>query len=572
MKRLTIFLAKTAAMSLVGLMLVKGAAFAQETGWEKEGEIKAAEVIISKERDLTLPPAVRNFSKVQMQRVDADRSRLQYQMQPIKPIIPSSLPRLRFPTVTPEKSNELYPQNHIKLGFGNFLAPIGELDIHSNANDLVAAGMQVHHRSALEGPVDSRNSGNGETLGRIYGKVFGENEELTGSIGYRNRFLHYYGYPEGFEVNHDSIRQEFNTLMVDLGVRSVGYDVPFRYFLNGQALRHNDVRGAGEMNYQIDGGVRFKMLEGFDLDLKGGYQYSKMEGPVKQQRSLVYMNPSVHFEQSGVAVEAGIKAFSFADTAESRFRIFPSIHATFNPIDNIHIYGSADGYVRMNTFYSLTEENMFMSNLSPLQNTIRTIGFRGGAKFFLDPGMSFHIGADYGIYRDMFFFVNNTDPNMLFPQRFGFEALYDAGEVDILNPYAEFSFNQLQRVHFSIRGDYFRYDMGELATPWHRPQYQISSLLKVMPVESLSIGAGVLYLGGLQARDFESAEDDPLIMRETFLALEDIIDLHLNVEYRLSKPFSAFVMGNNLLGRNYERYWKYPVRGLQVSGGLIWRF
>ena len=54
--------------------------------------------------------------------------------------------------------------------------------------------------------------------------------------------------------------------------------------------------------------------------------------------------------------------------------------------------------------------------------------------------------------------------------------------------------------------------------------------------------------------------------------LDAAMDLNLKASYLLSKQFSVFLKGSNLLNNQYQLYLNYPVRGLQVMGGITWVF
>ena len=50
------------------------------------------------------------------------------------------------------------------------------------------------------------------------------------------------------------------------------------------------------------------------------------------------------------------------------------------------------------------------------------------------------------------------------------------------------------------------------------------------------------------------------------------IDANLNVGYRVNDQLSIFAKGNNLLGNSYQAWANYPVQGLQVLGGVTYKF
>ena len=51
-----------------------------------------------------------------------------------------------------------------------------------------------------------------------------------------------------------------------------------------------------------------------------------------------------------------------------------------------------------------------------------------------------------------------------------------------------------------------------------------------------------------------------------------VIDLSLRADYRITPKFSIFVLANNLANRRYQPYLNYPVKGINVIGGLTYSF
>jgi hypothetical protein len=72
-----------------------------------------------------------------------------------------------------------------------------------------------------------------------------------------------------------------------------------------------------------------------------------------------------------------------------------------------------------------------------------------------------------------------------------------------------------------------------------------------------------LAQGGAKAFDVDT---------DVTTTLPAAFDLNAKLSYLFSKQFSVFVKGNNLLSNEYPIYLNYPVRGLNVMGGLTWVF
>ncbi|MDN6310703.1 MAG: TonB-dependent receptor, partial [Psychroflexus sp.] len=50
------------------------------------------------------------------------------------------------------------------------------------------------------------------------------------------------------------------------------------------------------------------------------------------------------------------------------------------------------------------------------------------------------------------------------------------------------------------------------------------------------------------------------------------VDLNAEVDYKINQQFSVFVRGNNILGSDDARWKNYEVQGIQVLGGLTYKF
>jgi outer membrane cobalamin receptor len=73
----------------------------------------------------------------------------------------------------------------------------------------------------------------------------------------------------------------------------------------------------------------------------------------------------------------------------------------------------------------------------------------------------------------------------------------------------------------------------------------------------------MIVQGGAKALDVDT---------NTTVELDAAVDLNVKASYFLSKQFSIFLKGSNLLANEYQLFLNYPVRGLQVMGGIIWVF
>jgi len=144
-----------------------------------------------------------------------------------------------------------------------------------------------------------------------------------------------------------------------------------------------------------------------------------------------------------------------------------------------------------------------------------------------------------------------------------FITVYDEGNTQRTNLFGELSFSQADKFRLSVRGDLFGYSTDEVEAAWHRPTYRMTLNSSFNIVDKFVINADLLTQGGAKAFDVDT---------NTVLTLDPAFDLNLRLNYFVSSQFSIFVKGNNLLGKDYQLYLNYPVRGLQILGGLTYVF
>jgi hypothetical protein len=109
-----------------------------------------------------------------------------------------------------------------------------------------------------------------------------------------------------------------------------------------------------------------------------------------------------------------------------------------------------------------------------------------------------------------------------------------------------------------------------LAKPFHRPAFQTNIFGSYNYNDKIYFHSELYYLSRTYGNVFRLNEEGLYqpILKET----DNITDLNLKVDYRFSNKFSTFVMGNNILGNQYQRFVNYPNKGLQLIIGASYIF
>jgi hypothetical protein len=171
--------------------------------------------------------------------------------------------------------------------------------------------------------------------------------------------------------------------------------------------------------------------------------------------------------------------------------------------------------------------------------------------------VNFTAGFSLSEYKDYYFFVNDSsDISRL-------NIVYDSKGTSLMNIYGELIYSKLKYFHFSIRGDYFDYKNQIIEESWHRPKYKVAVNMDYNVVNKMVFGVQAYFIGGIPYYDWNSDSSG---------ILDPVMDVNLKTSYKFSERLGFFIHFNNILGNQYERYWRYPSRGIQVIGGVSVNF
>ena len=165
----------------------------------------------------------------------------------------------------------------------------------------------------------------------------------------------------------------------------------------------------------------------------------------------------------------------------------------------------------------------------------------------------------------MAFFVNSADSQIwpvLQPTN-KFTAAYDDGNV--LTVSGELTYNIGSDLKLWLNGEYNIYSLDSLPQPYHKPISKFGIGGSYLIKKKVNIWTEVFSYGKRYAVDLRPPTPEEI-------TLDGFFDFNLGVEYFINENFSVFLTGTNLLNNNYQRFYNYPVQGLQVMIGVSFRF
>lgn len=523
------------------------------------GGLEDVEVEIIKERQLTLPPANRNYEKIPPRPAEQTAPSVRYDFRPFNFQAPEVAPRIRPLRLKQDGTSQVYG-SYVSLGYGNYASPYAEAFLNNRKDRRKLVGAHLWHRSSAKGPVDDKNSGGGTSGLSLYGKAFGDVVTASGKVGWENIGTHFYGYPEGEVVSRDDIRQSFNFLSVG-GELSNTRNTKFRYTLGARFSYMADRYDAKESDADISVRTGYVIDKLTSIELRADYSVvSRKDASIDPgPRSLFTVGGQYVFSPlDGLEIRAGAKVAFENDTLDNKdLHVFPDVSASLSLSPTVDLVGSLSGGVDEVSLHSLIRENRWLAPDVPIYHTNRLFEFLAGIKARLGNQVEVEGGLAAAHLKNLYSFVNHPDDQSKFL------TVFDPGTVRRNNVYAAISYAQSERAKFMARGDFYTYTAGDLPEVWHRPTYRLSANAFYNVFDKILLKADLIMQGGMKALDQTTLEK---------VTLDSAFDLNARVEYLFSDSFSFFVQLNNIVSNEYPMYYHYPVRGMQVLGGITWSF
>lgn len=509
------------------------------------------------------------FSFQTMDRIQAT----QVTLTPIEPI-----------SFRPSQRTESY-NNYLSAGIGSWITPYLAFNHSSGVKNDYRFNASLYHLSSWKNIPDyspSNYSNNEFRLG--YEKYAGEHIIGFG-LQYGLNTNKYYGFMpadyEGVNINENNLSQMFNLIKLDVAIKSnYKKENKLHHTFDISGYYYFDKYESAETNaaFAFDLYKAFKVSDALDyqnLGLAGNLEYYGNKDSVRNTTD-VYFDATPYFSAryNIIGFKIGLK-FAYLMSDENKFAFNPIVDVNINVIpEGLTIYAGADGGLAKNSFYELTATNPWFTGFyEPLQPDTTFIWqnnkFRvfGGVRGNIAKQLSFNLEASYLSFSNMPFYINSFDQPVIWgkanPPLNKFTAYYDDGNLFTFS--GELSYALGTELKIWLNGAYNTYSLDSLAQPYEKTLSRIGLGASYLIMKKVNVQAEIFSVGKRYAVE-------PFLPQPTEVVLDSFIDLNLRVDYYVSDNFSVFLSGSNLLNKNYQRFYNYPVQGLEIMGGIGYRF
>ncbi|MCW8980930.1 MAG: TonB-dependent receptor [Altibacter sp.] len=488
-------------------------------------------------------------------------------------------------TVEKAKPIKLF-DNYATLGFGNYTSILGELYSNFELSRTDNAGFFFRHNSS-QGDIDGVRLENKYYDTSLDGKYTSRQRDASYNLeaGIQHQLFNWYGLPESFDTAPNEFIAAFDpqqTYFSGYVGGNISLDESMFEGLSAKVRYLGDAYSSSEFNIRAQPEFEFPLTD-FTLTIDGDVDYLSgsfernyfAEIPINYSFLNAGIAPSLVYVDTDLTLSLGVAAYASLNTenSDTNFSIAPRINVSYRLVDELLIaYGGAEGGLEQNSYFSFKEQNPFVSPTLQVMPTQQLYNAFGGLKGKLSNSVGYNLRASYGKENDKALFVmnplNDIAPTEAYQYGNSFQVVYD--DVNTLSIFGELKVEMSDVFTLGISGEYLSYTTTNETQPWNLPDLKATVFSNFNITEEIYGGASLFYVGERMDRIIAfSPLVDPF---PTEVTLDGYLDANVHLGYRVNERLSIFVKGSNLLSDNYEKWYNYPVQGIQGLLGATYKF
>jgi hypothetical protein len=290
----------------------------------------------------------------------------------------------------------------------------------------------------------------------------------------------------------------------------------------------------------------------FELGLHG--TFTKLTaGTLSQSNNIFQITPGFTFRRSGITGHFGLNP-TFGRDGNSY--LLPDITAAYQASEQVALKGGWQAVLAQNTFQQLSLKNPFLRGaMVPPQSRTDEVFLAASAG--LGHHLSFGARVSWWQYSNLPLFVTtpvNADGrtfDYVVDPRINAFSLQTSARYDLANTFS-----------LGLSGAWYSFYKKNLRHVYGEPSVRLKGDVQWRILKDLEATAYLCALGELYGQDYQGFDRK----------MKSIIDVGAGAEYRIVSQLSLWINAGNFLNRANQRWLGYDAFGINVYGGLRFRF
>ncbi len=453
---------------------------------------------------------------------------------------------------------ELGVRNYLKAGIGNYSTPYFSAGLSFGDGKKQLVNVYADYISS-KGDIKNQNY-SGFNL-KAAGSFFTAKNEIYGAAAVKLQDYSLYGYDHvAHDYNKDEVLQRFQNIKLNAGFRNKDKNESgINYDPNLEINMFNNKDKVQESSLLVTAPVSKTFADVFTVSVTAkaditSYKTKNLAENVSLNNNIFSIAPELIYvsPESLFNIHAGITPV----WDNGKLSVLPNIYGELKLQDQVFLLqaGLVGRFIK-NSFQNLSAINPYLQTDSIQRNT-KEIEFYGGIKATMGDHFNFNAKASYLSYTNLPFFINNKTNQQLF---------YVSNERSVKNLRIHGDLSYISQDKFTVTAGltFNGYTgMKDNDRAWGTVPVELNASVRWWAFKQLLIkGDYMAFTGG------------PVLLSDnTDATLKGGNDLSAGVELVINKRFSAWLDVNNIFNNKYQRWYNYPVYGLNILGGVTFKF
>lgn len=568
---------------LLSFMFVSGAVLAQK---DTTSQLDTQKLIIIKPFSPTISDAVkiRQNPARKMDSTLLRKKEIEYDIYSI-PVASTFTPEKgRAAGLKRARAAQAY-DNYAAIGVGNYTNIFAEIYSNIEISKQQNVTLELEHNSSQGGIKEAKLTDKYYDTRFDLGYTAEEDSFFwNAKVGLLHQHYNWYGIfsdnPSWEQIS--SINPRHNYVGVSLGgdiqMKKGFFDkvsLDFRHF--GDDYKGNENRIIIKPNFQFP--VQDEMY--INAEVFGDFLTGKFGNSVVNDSNFGWFNfgfhPSINLTGEDFALNIGGQLAYSADLENDNGEvyIYPKIKGSYRIAgEYMTVYTGVEGGLKQNSYYEFAQGNPYLAPDLRIMPTHNQYSVYFGTKGNMADGLQYDLRASFSDEENKPLYAAYTDNDYVdyagvnlpdYTHASTFKMVYD--KVKTLSLHAGVNYEVFENVNLGTSATYFNYSMDEERRAWNLPDFQASFNADYRFAKKWSVGADVLFVGERRDQMHNLGADSGYLVK-----VDNYLDANLRVDFQLTDQFGIFARGNNLFNSNYDRWFHYPVQGIQGMLGLSYQF
>ena len=504
-------------------------------------------------------PVLRNAVKINLSAsalaADTSRPRLAYDI-PAQNLFFAYQPISLKPLALMQDTGlQLGVRNYVKAGFGNYTTPYIAAAVSFGDGKKSLVNLYGNYISS-KGKIINQDFSELKLKGT--GSFFSAKNEVYGSAGINANQYYQYGYDHTLHnFSKDSVSRKYQDFFVSAGLRNTAVnDFKVNYNPNVTAHIFSRENKINESSLIIEAPVEKKFGESISFKVAAIANLTNLTNKATTintsiSNNLFQIAPELAYYSNMFTFHGGVTP-SWNNGVLS---VLPNIYGEAQLQHNVlMVQAGWVGRFINNSFRSLSTMNPYIADPTFLTNT-KEVQYYGGVKATLGKHFSFNAKAAFITYNNMPLFVNDG----LYGNSF---IVTNESKMNDLQLHGDMSLVSQDKFTLTAGLDLNTYTgLSNNANAWGLIPVQLTGSFRWNAFKQVLLKADVFTFSGV-----------PALLKNNTETKTNGTDLSAGAEFKITKKFSAWLDLNNILDQKYQRWYNYPVYGLNVIGGIIAHF